>query len=48
MNRKFGNHCAARLLRVHLFYQHKTNQDNPNLFPIGNGFGFIIYLDEIV
>ena len=23
------------------------NQDNPNLFPIGKGFGFIIYLDEI-
>ena len=23
------------------------NQDNPNLFPIGKWFGFIIYLDEI-
>jgi len=23
------------------------NQYNPNLYPIGNGFGFIVYIEEI-
>lgn len=24
------------------------NQYNPNLYPIGDGFGFIVYIEEIV
>ena len=25
-----------------------TKQYNPDLYPIGNGFGFIVYIEEIV
>ena len=29
--------------RLHLFYQHMTNPNNPNLFPIGDGFGLFVF-----
>lgn len=34
-------------LGLYLFCQRNTNQQNPNLFPIGDGFGFVVYLDNI-
>ena len=31
----------------YLFHVRKTMQDNPNLRPIGQGFGFIVFIKDI-
>ena len=36
-----------KALLVHLFCQHMTKQYNPNLVPIGHGFGFIVFIEEV-
>lgn len=28
----------------YLFHVRKTKQSNPNLIPVGKGFGFVLYL----
>lgn len=35
-----------KALLVHLFCQHMTKRKNPNLFAVGNGFGFFVSLHE--
>lgn len=31
----------------YLFHVRKTHMKNPNLFPIGNAFGFFIFIKDI-
>lgn len=31
----------------YLFHVPRTKQDNPNLRPIGHGFGFLVLMEEI-
>lgn len=31
----------------YLFHVRKTKQYNPNLVPIGHGFGFIVFIEEV-
>ena len=33
---------------MHLLCRLTPNQYNPNLYPIGDGFGFIVHIEEIV
>ena len=35
-----------KALLVHLFCQHMTNHENPNLFSIGEGFGFFVFFGK--
>ena len=31
----------------YLFHVPRTKQDNPNLVPIGQGFGFLVFIKDI-
>lgn len=40
---RFKNPRAATDTMVYLFWHHSPNPYNPNLFPIGDGFGLLVF-----
>lgn len=43
---KTRNPLRRNGLRLHLFWQPWTHMKNPNFFPIGNAFGFFIFIKD--